>query len=217
METIKIGLVDDHTLFREGIKSLLANVKNVELVLEASSGSELFVQLKDHVPNVLLLDLDMEDGNGMEATVRLSEEYPDIKIIILTMHKEDRMISYMMEIGAHGYLLKDTNQKELSEAIEKVHEQGFYFNPRIAAAMLKGLKNKSKTTPDLGIGPNLTSREKEVLQFISQEFTTAEIAEKLFLSERTIEGYRKNLLLKMGVKNTAGLVLKAIKEGLLQV
>ncbi|MFT5821585.1 MAG: two-component system response regulator DegU [Crocinitomix sp.] len=217
METIKIGLVDDHTLFREGMKSLLANVQNVDLVLEATSGTHLFEQLQYAEPNVLLLDLDMEDGNGMEATVRLSKEFPEIKIIILTMHKEDRMISYMMEIGAHGYLLKDTNQKELSEAIEKVHQQGFYFNPRIAEAMLKGLKNKRKTLPSLGIGPNLTNREKDVLQLISQELTTAEIAAKLFLSERTIEGYRKNLLMKMGVKNTAGLILKAIKEGLLQV
>lgn len=217
MEIIKIGLVDDHTLFREGIKSLLVNVPNIELVLEACSGKELFIELRHNQPHVLLLDLDMEHGNGMDATLLLSKEFPAIKIIILTMHKEDRMISYMMEIGAHGYLLKDTNQAELSEAIEKVYQQGFYFNPRIAEAMLKGLKNKSKTTPSLGIGPNLTNREKDVLQLIAQEFTTAEIANKLFLSDRTIEGYRKNLLMKMGVKNTAGLILKAIREGLLQV
>lgn len=217
MDIIKIGLVDDHNLFREGLKSLLGNVQNVELVLEATSGSQLFDQLKHAVPNVLLLDLDMENGNGMEATIKLSKEFPEIKIIILTMHKEDRMISYMMEIGAHGYLLKDTNQSELSEAINKVHLQGFYFNPRIAEAMLKGLKNKSKTIPEVGVGINLTNREKDVLELISQEFTTAEIAEKLFLSERTIEGYRKNLLMKMGVKNSAGLILKAIKKGLLQV
>jgi two-component system response regulator DegU len=217
MDTIKIGLVDDHRLFREGIKSLLSDVATIELTLEASGGDELFLQLQENQPDVLLLDLDMEDGNGMDATQRLSEAYPAIKIIILTMHKEDRMISYMMEIGAHGYLLKDTSQEELSDAIEKVHVQGFYFNPRIAEAMLKGLKNKSKKAPSVGIGPNLTKREMDVLQLIAQEYTTAEIANKLFLSDRTIEGYRKNILAKMGVKNTAGLILKAIREGLLQV
>jgi DNA-binding NarL/FixJ family response regulator len=217
METIEIGLVDDHHLFREGLKALLANVQNIDIVMEATSGQDLFAQLKNGEPKVLLLDLDMEHGNGMEATARLSEEYPEVKIIILTMHKEDRMISYMMEIGAHGYLLKDTNQAELSEAIEKVYHQGFYFNPRIAEAMLKGLKNKSKTPPELGVKSDITKREMDVLNLISQEYTTAEIANKLFLSDRTIEGYRKNLLMKMGVKNTAGLILKAIKEGLLQV
>lgn len=217
MRTIKIGLVDDHNLFREGIKALLSSVKTVEMVLEAENGQDLFTQLKTRVPDLVLLDLDMEEMNGIETTKRLSQDYPDLKIIILTMHKEERMIAYMMEIGAHGYLLKDTNQAELTEAIEKVYHHGFYFNPRIASAMLKGLKDKSKTEPQLSNGFDLTKREMEVLHFIAQELTTTEMAEKMFLSERTIEGYRKNLLDKMGVKNAAGLVLKAIKEGLLSI
>ena len=217
MKTIKIGLVDDHNLCREGIKALLSSVKTVEMVLEAENGQDLFTQLKTHVPDLVLLDLDMEEMNGIETTKRLSQDYPDLKIIILTMHKEERMIAYMMEIGAHGYLLKDTNQAELTEAIEKVYHHGFYFNPRIASAMLKGLKDKSKTEPQLSNGFDLTKREMEVLHFIAQQLTTTEMAEKMFLSERTIEGYRKNLLDKMGVKNAAGLVLKAIKEGLLSI
>lgn len=215
METIKIGLVDDHNLFREGIKALLSTAKSVEMVLEAASGKEVLTQLKTVTPHVLLLDLDMDDMNGIETTKELSQNYPDIKIIILTMHKEERMIAYMMEIGAHGYLLKDTNQAELTEAIEKVYHNGFYFNPRIASAMLKGLKDKSKTEPELGNSFQLTKREMEVLHLIAAELTTTEMAEKMFLSERTIEGYRKNLISKMGVKNAAGLVLKAIKYGLL--
>jgi DNA-binding NarL/FixJ family response regulator len=215
MESIKIGLVDDHNLFREGIKALLLSTKNIEMVLEAVSGKDLLIQLKTTVPDLVLLDLDMEDMNGIEVTKVISQDYPNVKIIILTMHKEERMIAYMMEIGAHGYLLKDTNQAELTEAIEKVYHNGFYFNPRIASAMLKGLKDKSKNEPELGNSFQLTKREIEVLHLIAEELTTTEMAEKMFLSERTIEGYRKNLIMKMGVKNAAGLVLKAIKHGLL--
>lgn len=217
MKTIKIGLVDDHNLFREGIKALLSSVKTIEMVLEAENGQDLFNRLETRVPDLVLLDLDMKEMNGIETTKRLSQDYPDMKIIILTMHKEERIIAYMMEIGAHGYLLKDTNQAELTEAIEKVYHHGFYFNPRMASAMLKGLKDKSKTEPKLGNSFDLTKREMEVLHFIAQELTTTEMAEKMFLSERTIEGYRKNLLDKMGVKNAAGLILKAIKEGILSV
>jgi len=217
MKIIQLGIVDDHTLFREGIKALLYDVEHIELVLEANSGKDLMEKLKFSVPDLILLDLDMDDMNGIEATQQLSLEFPDLKIIILTMHKEDRMIAYMMEIGAHGYLLKDTTKTELKDAIEKVYNQGFYFTPRISSAMLQGLKDKAKAKPQLGNNFDLTKREKEVLQLIANELTTAEIAEKMFLSERTIEGYRKNLLDKMGVKNAAGLVLKAIKEGLLSV
>ncbi len=119
-ETIKLGLVDDHNLFREGIKSLLDKISGVTLVLEAVNGKDLFTKLKNDVPNVILLDLEMEEMNGVDATLKLQEEYPNVKVIILTMHKEERMISYLMEIGANGYLLKDTTREELEEAIKTV-------------------------------------------------------------------------------------------------
>ncbi len=217
METIKLGLVDDHNLFREGIKSLLQKMKNIELVLEAVSGKNLLDKLNNVVPDVVLLDLEMDDMNGVDTILRLRELYPDLKIIILTMHKEERMISYLMEVGANGYLLKDTNQQELEEAINSVYKKGYYFNPFVSEAMLKGLKQKTNTPPRIGKDYYLTSREMEVLELITQELTTAEIAEKLFLSVRTIEGHRKNLLIKLGVKNTAGLIIKAVREKIISV
>lgn len=217
METIKLGLVDDHNLFREGIKSILQKIKNIDLVLEAVSGKSLLAKLSNVVPDVILLDLEMEDMNGVDATLKLQELYPDLKIIILTMHKEERMISYLMEVGANGYLLKDTNKEELEEAIHSVYEKGFYFNAFVSQALLKGLKHKTNKPPVIGKDYHLTTRELEVLALITEELTTAEIAEKLFLSVRTIEGHRKNLLLKLGVKNTAGLMIKAIREKLIVI
>jgi len=150
METITLGLIDDHNLFREGIKSLLDKMNNIELVLEAVSGKDLLAKLNNTVPDVILLDLEMEEMNGMDATVKVKELYPDMKVIILTMHKEERMISYLMEVGANGYLLKDTNRQELEDAIRSVYEKSFYFNPFVSQALLKGLKNKSTKPPLIG-------------------------------------------------------------------
>lgn len=216
-EIIQLGLVDDHNLFREGIKSLLDKISDVNLVLEAVNGKDLFTKLKNDVPDVILLDLEMEEMNGVDATLKLQEEYPEVKILILTMHKEERMISYLMEIGANGYLLKDTTREELEEAIKTVYKKGFYFNEFVSQALLKGLKNKSGKPLTIGKDYHLTSREIEVLELIAKEFTTAEMAEKMFLSVRTIEGHRKNLISKLGVKNTAGLLIKAIKEKLIVI
>lgn len=216
-ESIQLGLVDDHNLFREGIKSLLDKISDVTLVLEAVNGKDLFTKLKNDIPDVILLDLEMEEMNGVDATLKLQEEYPEIKVLILTMHKEERMISYLMEIGANGYLLKDTTREELEEAIKTVVKNGFYFNEFVSQALLKGLKSKSGKPLKIGKDYHLTARELEVLELIAQECTTAEIAEKLFLSVRTIEGHRKNLISKLGVKNTAGLLIKAIKEKLIVI
>ncbi|QHI38330.1 Transcriptional regulatory protein DegU [Kordia antarctica] len=216
-KTIQLGLVDDHNLFREGIKSLLDKIEEVTLVLEAVNGKDMFTKLNNVVPDVILLDLEMEEMNGVDATLKLQELFPEVKILILTMHKEERMISYLMEIGANGYLLKDTTREELEKAIKTVYKSGFYFNEFVSQALLKGLKNKSGRPLKIGKDYHLTARELEVLELIAQEFTTAEMAEKLFLSARTIEGHRKNLISKLGVKNTAGLLIKAIKEKLIVV
>ncbi len=217
METIKLGLIDDHNLFREGIKSLLNKMSDVSLVLEAVSGKDLLTKLNNIIPDVILLDLEMEDMNGVDTTLKLQELYPDLKIIILTMHKEERMISYLMEVGANGYLLKDTNQSELEDAIRSVYEKGFYFNPFVSEALVKGLKHKAIKPPEIGKNYYLTTRELEVLELITREYTTVEIANELFLSTRTIEGHRKNLISKLGVKNTAGLIMKAIKDKIISV
>lgn len=215
--TIQIGLIDDHQLFREGIKSLLSQTSWISFVLEASSELEFFTQLKTTVPDIILLDLELGDSDGIEIIKKLKKEYPDLKIIMLTMHGEDRMISYLMEIGANAYLPKDSNQSELEIAIKTTYEEGFYISPQVSKVLLKQVRQKEKSIPKLNNPYGLTKRELEVLQMISKEHTTPEIAEHFFLSIRTIEGYRKNLMSKLGVKNSAGLIMKAIKEKIISI
>lgn len=215
MKTIKLGFVDDHKLLREGVKSLISSMPAIELMFDVEGKEALSVQLKKNLPDVLLLDLELEDADGIEITKWLKNEYPTIKIIILTMHREERMISYLMEIGASAYLLKDTGKDELETAIIKSHEEGVYINSLVSKVILKELKEKKGGVPSIGQKYELTKRELTILKLISEELTTAEIAEQLFLSVRTIEGYRKTLLSKLGVKNSAGLVLKAVKENIL--
>ncbi|MFK7787552.1 MAG: response regulator [Crocinitomicaceae bacterium] len=215
--TIRIGLIDDHQLFREGIKSLLSSTFWISFVLEASSEEEFFTQLKTTIPDIILLDLELGDSDGIEIIKKLKISHPDLKIIMLTMHGEDRMISYLMEIGANAYLPKDSNQTELEIAIKSTYEDGVYFSPHVAKIMLKQVQQKEDSIPELNNPYQLTKRELEVLLMISKEHTTPEIAEHFFLSTRTIEGYRKNLMSKLGVKNSAGLIMKAIKENIISI
>lgn len=214
---IQIGLIDDHQLFREGIKSLLSETSWISLVLEASSEPDFFTQLCTTVPDIILLDLELGDSDGIEIIKKLKVSHPDVKIIMLTMHGEDRMISYLMEIGANAYLPKDSNQSELEMAIKTTYEEGFYISPHVSKVLLKQVRQKEKSIPKLNNPYGLTKRELEVLQMISKEHTTPEIAEHFFLSIRTIEGYRKNLMSKLGVKNSAGLIMKAIKEKIISI
>lgn len=215
MKAITLGLVDDHTLFREGVKSIISTMPAIELLFDVENRERLSIQLQQKLPDVLLLDLELNGDDGIEITKWLKKDYPVVKIIILTMHREERMISYLMEIGASAYLLKDTGKEELELAIVKAHEEGVYINFLVSKVILKELKQKKGGVPSIGNKFELTKRELTILKLISEELTTAEIAEKLFLSVRTIEGYRKNLLSKLGVKNSAGLVLKAVKENIL--
>ena len=214
---IRVAIADDHKLFREGLRFLMDQMDNLEVVFEASNGRELLVTIAEHQTDVLLLDLDMPEVDGLEALKQLRPIQPDLGIIILTMHSDAKMVAYLMELGANSYLLKDTSPEEFQKAITSVVEEGFYFNKMVSQAMLGGLKGQVKKKPSLGYRESLTSREIEVLELICQEYTAKEIAEKLFISHRTVEGHRKNLIDKLGVKNTAGLIVKAIKEDLVQV
>lgn len=214
MKNINVAIADDHSLFREGIRMIISDMPGITLCLEASSGEDLLARLENASPDVILLDIEMKDLNGIETMKKLLEIKPAPKVIVLSMHTEPRMISYMMELGAHGYLQKDARKEELEIAIRTVFDKGAYFNERVSMSLLVGLKNKGQK-PSLVV--ELTPREKEVLTLICQEFTTLEIGEKLFISERTVEGHRKNLCSKLAVRNTAGLVKKAMIMNLIDV
>lgn len=216
MNPIHVILADDHALFREGIRIILETCEGVKVVAEAAHGKELMVRLAEHPTDVVLLDLQMPEMDGLEAVEVLLKDYPDLKIIVLSMVDEDRMVAHLMERGVHGYLLKDCRAEELCEAIKAVMDRGYYFNERTSKAMLSAMQSKSRKPPTLAFGQSLSRREKEVLLLICQELTTNEIGEKLFISPRTVEGHRKSLVEKFGVRNIAGLVLKAYKDGWLE-
>lgn len=217
MTNIQVAIADDHKLFREGIRFLIDQMDGVSMFYETADGKELIARLKAEAPDVLLLDLDMPEVDGIEALKEIRSQYPSMGIIILTMHSDSKMIAYLMELGANAYLMKDASPEELERAIRSVNEEGFYFNKAVSEAMLGGLKNQSLIKPTLKNDLSLTNREVEVLQLICQEYTAKEIAEKLFISPRTAEGHRRSLIEKLGVKNTAGLIVKAIKEGVIEI
>lgn len=214
MNRIKIALADDHRLFREGLVSILSTIEEVEVIVEASNGKELLECVAENVPDVVLLDLEMPEVSGIEACREIRQLYPQVKILVLTMHEGERMTSYLMEIGANGYLLKSTRKEVLKEALLAVYEKGIYTTDALTKALLQSLKHKSYKPQGFG-KVELTKRELEVLQLIAQEMTNQEIGEKLFISEKTVEGHRMNLLSKFGVKNTAGLILKSVRQGFL--
>ena len=216
MKTINVAVVDDHEMFRKGIISILVESEQFDVTLEAANGQEFLDKLESNDVDVVLLDLEMPVLSGMDACKLAREKFPDLKILILTMHKTPHFMVHMMENGANGYLVKESSPEELEEAITKVHETGYYFSEAVSKAMLQRIDGGSKKRKEIdkSLHNELSKREQEVLELICQELTTPEIAEKLYLSPRTVEGYRKQLLEKTGTRNTAGLVIWAVRQGI---
>jgi DNA-binding NarL/FixJ family response regulator len=218
MPPIDILVVDDHQMIRDGIRASLSDVTTIRIVAEAANGNEALEQLARH-PKVQLVVMDINLGNGEDgiATTRhIVQQFPQVYVLALSMHDEEARITSMLQAGAAGYLLKDTGMDELVTAIHTVAQGESYFCQRVSATMMQrfmthqATQHKSKVT----LPEQLTRREREVLQLIAEENTNPEIAEKLFISPRTVDTHRRNLILKLNVKNTAGLVRYAIKHEL---
>lgn len=216
---INLAIADDQTLFLKGLKYIIDTFDNIRLKVIAENGRQLLDQLEHEPVDVVLLDLNMPVMDGIETVRHLKKDYPHIKVIFLTMYDDDRLIAHVMEIGANGYLLKDEEAEVVREAIESVMRTGFYFNDYVSKALLRDVKNKGgqQSSPKFQPRLDLTRREMEILELICREYPTNEIANKLFISPRTVEGHRKNLLEKTGVKNTAGLVIYALKNKLVDL
>jgi len=222
MSTLKLAVVDDHKLFRQGLIQILKKFDNYEVIFEAASGEELLEKVAVTQPEIVLLDLNMKGMSGQEASVILRREYPALKIIILSMNYSHDYIRQMMKIGVHGYLPKDIDQKKLVEAIDQVYKKGHYMDDEIAAVLREALqinerRNTKKSTVIASENIVLTEREMEVLKLICKGFNTGQIAEELFISYRTVEGHRKNLLLKTGASNSVSLVVFAVKHSLINM
>lgn len=214
MRDIKYIIADDHKIFRQGIRFALGEDTQLTCVGEAEDGKELMTLLQKVKTDVILLDLKMPKMDGIDAAKAIREKHPDLKIIILTMHEDDNFILHMLDIGVNGYLAKSTDADEIIVAIHEVYDNQYYFNDMVSKAMLKSLVEKNQIKPKFKDGIELSDKEREVLKLICEEHTNAEIAEKIFLSARTVEGIRSSLLEKIGVRNTVGLVLYAVKNGL---
>jgi DNA-binding NarL/FixJ family response regulator len=213
---IKFIIADDHKIFREGIKFTIAEDPNLLLVGEAEDGSALLQLIEKTETDVVLLDIKMPNMDGIEATKKIHATHPDIKILILTNHDDEELILGLLKWGAHGYLLKNTEPEEIKNAIYCVHKNEYYFNDMVSNTMLRSMKYSGNSEKSSLIDILLSKRESEVLQLICRELTTHEIADKIFLSPRTIEGIRASLIEKTNVRNTAGLVVYAFKAGLIK-
>jgi DNA-binding NarL/FixJ family response regulator len=216
MEKIRILLADDHKIFREGIRTILEKEKDMEVVAEAASGKELLERIREAAVDVVMLDIDMGSPNGIEAAARIHSTYPDIKILILSMIGLHDFVIQALDNGATGYLLKNTGKDEVLTAIRSVARGDSYFSKEVSAILIENL-HRPWTSRSRSKGVPLSNRETEVLKLIAQEYSNPEIAEKLFISIRTVDTHRRNLLEKLQVKNTAGLVKYAIKNGLLEM
>ncbi len=213
---IKILLVDDHTLVRDGIRSLLAHETNFKFVGEASNGLQAIHFLEENEVDVILMDINMPVMNGIEATREITRKFPKVKVLTLSMNKDKGYISKMLNAGAIGYVLKDTEHEELVESIKHVSSGQPFFGTETSRIMMESfMPNVKLQHSGNDIAPEeLTPREKEVLALIAAEMTNPEIAEKLFISVRTVDTHRRNLLIKLGSKNSIGLVKYAIKHNL---
>jgi DNA-binding NarL/FixJ family response regulator len=214
MKKYKVYIADDHTLFRKAMVNLLRSFHRVQEVKDAENGKELLTLIKYEQPDVAIVDLQMPVMDGAETCEQLIKKHPDVKIIILTMHDSNKYILHMMEMGVHAFLLKNTEPDELEKAIYAVIEKDFYHNDLVAAVLRKNVtERKSGQRPQFRLA-ELTEREKEILVLICRELTIREIGQKLSLSENTVRNHRVNMMDKIGVNNTVGLVKFAYEAGI---
>jgi DNA-binding NarL/FixJ family response regulator len=210
---IRLALADDQLLFRRGLVMLLRDMEGVQVVFECGNGEELLTGLRDNPIDIVLLDLEMPVMDGIQTLGHLRKEYPEVKVIVLSTHNKEQFIAQAMDSGAAGYMLKSADTDEIESAIRSVRESGYYYSDRVSHVMLHGLVKRQKVKPTFYEVDPLSDRELEVLRAICQGLTNTEIAGKLFISPRTVEGHRNNMLLKTGAKNTAGLVVYAMTKG----
>lgn len=215
MKELKILIADDHSLFRKGMESTLKLIKGVKQVKQAENGLEVINMLNTEPVDIIFMDIKMPVQDGITTTKMVSKHYPDIKIIALSMFDDRDNILEMFKAGASGYLLKNTNKEELEEAIAEVMEGGKYYSKEVSDVLLQKMINLNLHKSRQLIEP-LTEREKEILCLICEQLSTKEIAERIFLSDKTVEGHRLKLLQKTQSKNMAGLVMFAIEHRIYQ-
>ncbi|MCI3937691.1 response regulator transcription factor [Chryseobacterium aahli] len=211
---IKIALVDDEQLILEGVKLLLSIEKSISVTITSNNGSDFLENLatfnSEEFPDIALIDIQMKPMDGFELVENLRQKYPALKIIILSSHYKSSILGYMVKLGVSAFLPKNSDKKAFIEAITEVHTKGLYFTSEDYKMLFSYMNNPPKTKSLFDLEDELSDREKEVVKLICEEMTNHEIAEKLFLSPRTIESHRQRILDKIGAKNTVGIVIYAV-------
>jgi DNA-binding NarL/FixJ family response regulator len=216
-QPIRIVIADDHEIFRDGFKLMMKKQSEIEIVAEAENGRELLELTHQHLPDVVVTDIKMPLMDGIEATKQIKAKHPEIEVVALSMFDEENLVIDMLEAGARGYLLKNTHKEEVVQAVTAVHKKETYFCKQTSTKLAQMIA-KSRFTPYKPVKkPGFNDRELEIIKLICQEFSNKEIANKLSMSIRTVEGYREKILEKIEAKNVAGLVVYAIKNNIYNV
>jgi DNA-binding NarL/FixJ family response regulator len=214
MRKIKIILVDDHQMFRDGLKFVLKQIPEFEIIGTAANGQDYLDLLEAGLPDVVIMDIGMPVMDGIQATQKTTEKYPGINVIALSMFSDQEYYHKMVAAGVKGFLIKEAGLDELEKAIKAIHQGNSYFSQELLRNIIVNISNPKVTARD---GHQLTKREEEVLQMICKGYSTKEISDLLFISQKTVEGHKTNLLSKTNSKNTLNLMLYALKNKLVEI
>lgn len=209
--TVLVGLVDDHTLFRDGLASLLNEFEDIRVLFSASNGEDMQTKIKQHgIPAVILMDINMPKMNGHLSTSWLKQNFPEVQVLALSMYEDDLSIIKMLRNGAGGYVLKESKTAELVKGIRTIATQGYYMNDIVSGRLLTNIRDTNTSTSSSLI----SVREQEFLKLCCSELTYKEIADEMRISPRTVDHYREELFAKLNLRSRTGLVLYAIKSGI---
>ena len=217
MNKIRVFLADDHLILREGIRSLLGKVSDIEVVGEAGEGGETVAKVEQLVPDVVLMDITMPGMSGLEATRQITQKYPRVKVLILTIHETNQYLSQMLQAGASGYVVKTTAASELISAIRAVHQGDVYLYPSITRMLVEDYLQREEGGEERISYEGLTNREREILMYIAEDKKNKEIADLLGISVRTVQAHRTNLMDKLGAHDRTELVKYAISKGIIDL
>jgi DNA-binding NarL/FixJ family response regulator len=205
----RIIIADDHTLFRQGLKLILEDISNIEVVADVANGKELIETTRELLPDLIIMDINMPQVNGIEASRILLQENPDLKILVVSMYGDEQYYNSVIENGVKGFILKDAENTELRSAVNAILNGKTYFSQELLLKLIRNRKNSNQIP--------LTQRERQILELICQGLNSTEIAARLFLSERTVDNHRANLLDKTGCRNSLSLVLYAFRNNLVDI
>ena len=220
MEKVKLAVVDDHKLFRDGLTELINGFSEYKVIIEADNGKDFINQLSAKgIPDIILLDINMKEMDGFETAEWLMQHHPEVKILVLSMYENENAIIRMIKAGAKGYVLKDIRKIELQQALSSLVSKGFYYTEMVTGKLIHAITGGDENKPGYSTKDtvSLSTREIEFLKFVCSEFTYKEIAEKMCLSIHTIDGYRDSLFEKLDIRSRVGLALYAIKNKIVMI